>query len=158
MGAEIAVRGPDLAASRHNVIWWAMLKTQGNELPGTTRTTRVDLRSSHLAGRNTLSVNNVLSGRLGAIDTQLVHDLALDHDMAGNQRAGIRATRSIRLASIRTGSVLVARASRSRETQWTTSIALEHPLRDSLRLSATVEEPGSAGWRGRIGASYKKKW
>jgi hypothetical protein len=158
MGAEIGVRGPDLMASRQPVTWWAMLKTEGTELRGTTRTTRIDLRASKLSGRRTLSVNNVLAGRLGALDTQFVHNLALDHNPAGSERVDIRTTRSIRLSSLRTGGVLVARASRTAQTQWVTSIGVEQPFRDAVRFSATVEHPGPNDWRGRLGASYSRRW
>lgn len=158
MGAEIGVRGPDLMTSRQPVTWWAMLKTEGTELRGTTRTTRIDLRASRFAGRRTLSVNNVLAGRLGALDTQLVHNLALDHDPTGSGKVDIRTTRSIRLSSLRTGGVLVARASRTHQTQWVTSIGFEQPFRDAVRFSATVEHPGPHDWRGRLGASYSRRW
>lgn len=158
MGAEIGVRGPDPTASRPPVTWWAMLKTEGTELRGTTRTTRIDLRASRFSGRRTLSVNNVLAGRLGALDARLVHDLALDHDPLGSERIDIRTTRSIRLSSLRTGGVLVARASRTERTQWVTSIGFEQPLRDAFRLSATVEHPAPHDWRGRLGASYRRSW
>jgi len=158
MGAELGVRGPDLMASCQPVTWWAMLKTEGTELRGTTRTTRIDLRASRLSGRHTLSVNNVLAGRLGALDTQFVHNLALDHDPAGSERVAIRTTRSIRLSSLRTGGVLVARASRTARTRWITSVGFEQPFRDAVRFSATVEHPAPHDWRGRLGASYSRRW
>lgn len=157
MGGEIGVRGADLSTSLQPVTWWAMVKTEGKGLAGTTRTTRFDLRSSQLARKHTFAVNNVLYGRLGPLDTQFAHNLAFDRDATGSDRIGIRTTRSIRLSSSHTGGVLVARASRTRETDWVTSIGFEQPV-NSVRFSATVEEPGRHGWRGRIGASYRKSW
>lgn len=158
IGAEISVRGPDLAGLSDPVLLWAMLKTQGEELPGAKRTTRINLRAHGIAGKRTLVVDNALSGQFGMMDAEFVQHHAFDHEPAGDGKIRIRTTRSIKLSSAHAGTTLIARASRAHDTQWRTSVGIEQPLSRTVRFSAAVEEPGTESRKGMFRASYNHRW
>lgn len=158
VGAEIRVRGPDLASFSDPVLWWATLKTEGEELPGAKRTTRIDLRAQGATGKRTLSVNNIFSRQLGTLGAEFVQNYAFDHERANNGEIRIHTTRSIKLSSAHAGTVLIARASRGHDEAWRTSVGVEQPFRKTVKLSATFEEPGTESWKGLFMATYNYNW
>ena len=158
MGAEIRVRGPDIAGFSHPVLWWATLTTEGGELRGAKRTTRIDLRSLGIDGSRSLSINNVFSGHLGMLDAELVQNHTFNHEPTGNGEVRIHTTRSVRVSSAHAGTVLIARASRAHDADWRTIVGVEQSFRKDIRFSATIEEPGAESRKGMFRASYSRKW
>lgn len=157
VGAEIGLRGPDPVHAFEPVLFWAMLRTEGEEL-GARRTTRLDLRSRGIAGRRTLSVNNVFARDLGDIGAEFVQNYAFDQEPGGDRKVRIQTSRTVRLSSAHAGTVLVARAARDGDGEWRTSVGVEQPFRQAVRFSATVQEPGRENWNGVFRASYKRSW
>lgn len=158
IGAEVGMRGPDFAGFSDPVLLWARLRTEGEDLPGTKRTTRFELRSQGIAGTRRLSVENVFSGRLGLLDAEFTQNHTFHHAPSDGREIRIDAARSIRISSADAGTVLVARAARAHDAEWRTSVGVERKLNTAVKLRAGVEQPGTGNWKGMFGASYNHRW
>ncbi len=158
IGADIRMRGPNPAVFHDPVSLWADLQLAERSKPRAKRSAHLNARIDGRSGRRSVSLDNSVTRRLQRLDAELSQRVTVFQEPAGNHKARLRASQSVRLSSPATRTTVTARASRSDSESWQTSIAVEKYLRESIRLSASVENPGTSSRAGRLGARYRYDW
>lgn len=158
IGADVRMRGPNPAVFDDPVSLWADLQLAERRKPQAKRSAHLNARIDGRSGRRSVSLDNTVSRRLQRLDAELSQRVTVFQEPAGDRKTRLRASQSVRLSSPATRTAVTAQASRSDSESWQTSIAVEQYLRKSIRLSASVENPGTANRAGRLGARYRYNW
>lgn len=158
VGADVRMRGPDPAVFGDPVSLWADLRLAEQSKPRVKRATHLKARIDGRSGKRSVSLDNSVTRRLHTLDTEFRQNLSVFQEAASNRNTRLRASQSVKLSSPATRTAVTARASRTDGESWQTSIALEQELRKSIRLAASVENPGTRNRAGRVSARYRYSW
>lgn len=158
IGTEIRMRGPDPAVFDDPVSLWAALQLAERGEPAEGRSTRLNARMDGRSGRRSVSMDNSVAHRFGGLDAELRQHVTVFQDSASSRKARMRTTQSVRLSSPATRTTVTVRASRTDDETWRTGLTVDQDLRRSVRVSASVDNPGRDNRVGRISARYRYSW
>lgn len=158
IGTEIRVRGPNPAVFGDPVSLWAALQLAEQGEPAEGRSTRLNARMDGRSGRRSVSMDNSVAHRFGRLNAELRQHITVFQEPASKRKARIRTTQSVRLSSPATRTTVTVRASRTNDETWNTSLVVDQDLRKSVRVSASVDNPGRHSRAGRISARYRYSW
>jgi hypothetical protein len=158
IGTEIRMRGPDPAAFDDPVSLWATLQLAERGDPVEGRSTRLNARMDGRSGRRSVSMDNSVAHRFGRLNAELRQHITVFQEPASSRKARMRTTQSVRLSSPATRTTVTVRASRTNDETWNTSLAVDQDLRRSVRVSASIDNPGRHSRAGRITARYRYSW
>lgn len=157
IGADLRLRGPDLAQFRLPVSAWVVASLIEPRKSNDFQSLNIEGRIESGQGNRSLIIRNTLKRKGVLLEAEVNQELAITYRPAEERRRYVRQSQDLALKSPATGTEMRFRAFRENDQSWQTHIALTQRVRDAIELSATIENPGRAP-SGRIEARYRFQW
>lgn len=156
LGADVRVRGPDPERFGNPVSVWISAHLAGREQPGNNRA--LDLNARMEGAHGNVSVRNHVFRHWALMEAEVNQEVSIEFRPAEERRRYVRQSQELILKTPATKTELHLRTARADAEAWRTTISLTQKLRDTIELTATLEEPGRENARSRFGARYHYQW
>lgn len=159
-GADLRVRGPDPVAGRSPVALWTAVDLPGVDERGRRIKRRLDLRLTGSDGARSVSFTGSRALDIGTdISMAFDHVYALEDRPGTARRLRARVVHELKLTSKSRHTKVFARTAKADDAwRWNTSVGIEQPVREKIRLRAGVTDARRPAANGFFRASYGHKW
>lgn len=156
-GADLRLRGPDIATVRDPLSAWVSATLIEPRKANDIQYLRLEGRIDSGDGNRSLVIRNTLKRKWVLIEAEVNQELAFRMRPGEERRRYVQRNHDLALRSLATGTEMRFRAFRENDNPWNTHIALTQQVRKHLELKASVDNPGRAPF-GKFQARYTFTW
>lgn len=156
-GADLRLRGPDIATVRDPLSAWVSATLIEPRKANDMQYLRLEGRIDSGDGNRSLVIRNTLKRKWPLLEAEVNQELAFRMRPAEERRRYVQRSHDVALRSPATGTEMRFRAFRENDNPWNTHIALTQRVRKHLELNASVDNPGSVPF-GKFQARYRVTW
>lgn len=156
-GLDIAMSGPRIF-DREPVTAWGAVELPGHDTGTFKRKTELRVTARGETGPRTATANHSIRTMLPHVNAELDQVVSLRGAQGNDETPVLRSVQTLKIVSVRSRTSLTASTTASSIERRRTTVGIEQPVREALKLRATVEDVAHPERKGRFSASYNFKW
>ncbi len=156
-GVDIAMGGQRIF-DRQPVTAWGAVELPGVENSARKRRTELRVTARGENGPRTATATHSVRTMLPGMDAEFDQTVTVRSLPGEDAHPTLRSTQTLKLTASRSRTMVTATTTASTVERRKTTVSIEQPVRDALKLRAAMEDAATRQRKGRFSATYSFKW